>query len=468
MSALTGLLKEECLKREREGISDDRYRLGYHLMPPVGWLNDPNGLCQYRGVYHVFFQYSPFDADGGLKLWGHYTSRDLVHWEYEGAPLYPDSPWDCHGVYSGSAYTDADGIHLFYTGNVKLDGDYDYVTDGRESNTVYVNSPDGAHFESKELLMGSGDYPDSYTRHIRDPKVFRRNGRYFMVLGGRKKGDKGAALLYAGSDLHRWSFAGELTTKETFGYMWECPDCFTLDGQDILSVSPQGLKEEEYRFQNIYQSGYFPVKGGLPGELDADSFEEWDYGFDFYAPQTFQDESGRRILIGWMGVPDAPYRNPTVSQGWQHALTVPRKLWMEDGRVMQYPVKELESLRQEAQHPAGGVWSGSGRFDMEIGEIRPEEWELAFDGRFSLQYRRGILTLRMDQAAGAGRGVRRARTGAVRSLRILMDTSAAEIYVNGGAYVFTTRVYPQNPRECTARWDAAQMPATVYEMITAK
>ena len=75
-------------------------RLTHHLMPPVGWLNDPNGLCWYKGRYHVFFQYSPFEANGGLKFWGHYSSEDMISWRYEGVPLLPDSIYDCHGVYS--------------------------------------------------------------------------------------------------------------------------------------------------------------------------------------------------------------------------------------------------------------------------------------------------------------------------------------------------------------------------------
>ena len=106
--------------------------------------------------------------------------------------------------------------------------------------------------------------------------------------------------------------------------MWECPDYVEQDGKKFLSVSPQGLKREEFRFQNIYQSGYFPVKED--GSVDERDFREWDMGFDFYAPQTFTDNSGRRLLIGWMGMPDAEeeYTNKTIDEGWQLCLTVPR------------------------------------------------------------------------------------------------------------------------------------------------
>ena len=63
------------------------YGQRFHIMPPVGWLNDPNGLCQAGGVFHAYFQYAPFDVNGGVKMWGHATSRDLMNWEYVGAPL---------------------------------------------------------------------------------------------------------------------------------------------------------------------------------------------------------------------------------------------------------------------------------------------------------------------------------------------------------------------------------------------
>ena len=96
------------------------YGQHFHIMPPAGWLNDPNGLCQAGGVFHAYFQYAPFDVEGGVKAWGHATSRDLMKWDYVGAPLLPDEPFDCHGVYSGSALAEDGRIRVLYTGNVKL------------------------------------------------------------------------------------------------------------------------------------------------------------------------------------------------------------------------------------------------------------------------------------------------------------------------------------------------------------
>lgn len=451
MSTLTKVLERNVAEVEKNAdLTDGRFRLGHHLMPPVGWLNDPNGLCWFQGKYHVFFQYAPFDVEGGLKFWGHYTSEDLIDWKYEGVALYPDSSYDCHGVYSGSALVDDDKMHLFFTGNIKIDGDYDYIHEGRETSTIYVESEDGLCFGNKEEVISFEEYPEEFTCHIRDPKVWKEDDAYFMVLGGRLKGDKGAVLLYRSKDKKRWEFIRTITTEETFGYMWECPDYFEMDGQKILSVSPQGLTREEYRFQNVYQSGYFLMRED--GSVNAKDFREWDMGFDFYAPQTFTDGNGRRILIGWMGMPDADeeYGNKTIDEGWQHCLTVPRELKIQNGQILQYPVKELESLRKERTllHDEKGeaeirteVNEG---FDLLLEDIHMTEssFKISLGGQMLLKYENGVAEIGFPGFTGAGRSVRKAKLDSFRNIRLLVDTSAAEIYLNDGEIVFSTRYYP--------------------------
>lgn len=451
MSTLTKVLERNVAAIEKNAdMTEGRFRLGHHLMPPVGWLNDPNGLCWYKGKYHVFFQYAPFDVEGGLKFWGHYTSEDMIDWKYEGTALYPDSSYDCHGVYSGSALVDDGKLHLFFTGNVKIDGDYDYINEGRETSTLHVESEDGIHFSNKEEVISFSEYPEEFTCHIRDPKVWKENGKYFMVLGGRLKGDKGAVLVYESGDLKEWKLLRTITTPEVFGYMWECPDYFELDGEKILSVSPQGLTREEFRFQNIYQSGYFILKED--GSVDVKDFREWDMGFDFYAPQTFTDVQGRRILIGWMGMPDADeeYVNKTIEEGWQHCLTVPRELKLKDGKILQYPVKELENLRKEktvlndensAVELRVEVNEG---FDLVLEEIAltGSIFQISMGGQMLFRYENGTAEIGFPGVTGAGRKVRKAQINELRNIRFLVDTSAAEIYLNDGETVFSTRYYP--------------------------
>lgn len=444
MSTLTKVLAEQIRQVEEVYFAEKTmqpYRLTHHLMPPVGWLNDPNGLCYFKGKYHVFFQYAPFEVEGGLKFWGHYSSENLIDWTYEGVSLCPDSPWDCHGVYSGSALTEGETMHLFYTGNIKLDGAYDYINHGRRSSTMHVASEDGIHFSRKEEVISPEQYPEDYTCHIRDPKVWKQGNHYRMVLGGRKKNDSGAVLFYQSEDLKKWDLEKELTTEKPFGYMWECPDFFAMGEQEFLSVSPQGVEREEYRYQNIYLSGYFPVKEGQVSEKE---FREWDMGFDFYAPQTFVDGKGRRILIGWMGMPDAEeeYRNETLEEGWQHCLTVPRELTCQGERLYQYPVEELKNLRGDRLQLSENRCEATvqGAFDLEI-----DTWgnpvTVMLSDAFTLECREGEVILTMDEKAGAGRGKRKALLAETEQIRMLVDTSAVEIYLNHGEVVFSSRYY---------------------------
>lgn len=463
LAKLVMQIEASCGEKEAE----QKHRLKFHLMPKAGWLNDPNGLCQYQGIYHVFFQYSPFDVKGGVKVWGHYISRDLLHWDYAGVPMLPDQPFDCHGVYSGSALLDEGKMELFYTGNVKYEGDFDYILEGRGSNTIRVVSEDGKEFGRKQLLLENHDYPDDYTCHIRDPKVWKDGKDYWMALGARRKEDKGAVILYTSEDKSNWRFVKEISTKNPFGYMWECPDIFDLNGAAVLSVSPQGLSSEEFRFQNLYESGYFIIRDTSKEEasfitaqelcrretsyfIQKEDFYEWDMGFDFYAPQTFEDQKGRRILIGWAGMPDveAEYDNqPTIEEGWQHALTVPRELKRKGDRILQYPVEELYALREkeceilenqscQLEHSC---------FDLEIENPEGRSLCICIYQHFYFEYDAGNRTAKISFQGEMGRGrkLRQAKTGAVTHVRILADTSLMEIYLNYGETVFTTRYYLQ-------------------------
>ena len=105
--------------------------------------------------------------------------------------------------------------------------------------------------------MRNSDYPDDLTCHVRDPKVWKENDKYYMVLGGRLKEDKGAVLFYSSENLREWKFERTITTSEAFGYMWECPDYFEIGTKKLLSASVQGLEGGIWDDCNVYQSGYF-------------------------------------------------------------------------------------------------------------------------------------------------------------------------------------------------------------------
>lgn len=445
--------------RRKEG---DCWRLNWHVMPLVGWLNDPNGLCWLNGAYHLFFQYSPAQAQGGLKYWGHYTGKDLIHWDYQGIALYPDMPFDCHGVYSGSALVEDNRAYLYYTGNVKLSGDYDYIYDGREGNTVLaVMEPDGKIGE-KHLLLKNSDYPRHLSCHVRDPKVWKTGDVYYMVLGARTKSDQGCVLLYSSLDRLNWFLKNILESDNQLGYMWECPDLYVLGGQTILSFSPQGVEQSGWDFANVYQSGYCLMKGDFTGAYSLGPFKEYDRGFDFYAPQTFEDRDGRRILIGWMGMPDCDYINPTVSRGWQHCMTMPRVLTFKDNQIYQQPVKEMAQLRREKScfdYLGDTVYTYNAKNGCELqlhimnlpDHPGSRNFRLIIDRGLELAYDHNkhlfTMTFTDDEtgrALGSGRTVRGVELECLERVQIFLDTSAIEVFLNGGREVFSSRLYSED------------------------
>lgn len=406
------------------------YRCTSHLTPRRGWLNDPNGLCLYNGTRHIFFQSSPEYPAAGPKGWGHYSTKDFKNYTFHGLALRPDNDFDRDGVYSGSAIERGGRLYLFYTGNVKERGDYDYINSGRLATVFCVTTDDGVSFSPKRILLKNCDYPEYYSCHVRDPKVWQEGESYYMVLGGRTKDGRGALLFYTSPDLLSWRFYADKIFSD-FGYMLECPDVFYLNGKKVYSFCPQGVAAEGENFRNLFSSGY------CIGEVSRQTYREWDKGYDFYAPQTY-DDGGRRILVGWAGIADAalPYAyDATLPEGWIHCLTTFRELKERDGRIYCFPIEEVLSLATGYERATS---SPLATFFAKI--------ELAGDAKITLggcfditADGDGNLTFGFSQN-GFGREERTLSAHA-RELFIFFDRSIAEIYINGGEQVFTSRIF---------------------------
>lgn len=434
-------------------VDSDPWRLVYHLMPKEGWLNDPNGAVQKDGLYHIYHQYVPDDATGGKTHWGHKTSKDMVHFKEEEIFLSPDQSFDKDGVYSGSAIIKDNQIHFFYTGNVK-DLANEYVYFGRQQHVVHVISDDGFNILQRNVVIHHDDYPQGFTNHIRDPKVFEKNGKYYMLLGARTENHTGAMLTYESSDLNEWTYRGKfIEGTEEEGFMFECPDFFETEEADVLIMSPQGIQPKGYEYQGRYQAGY------LLGEVDWENirfhahttFKELDRGFDFYAPQSFTDENGNQILWAWMGMADSSpeFVNPTIKNGWQHALALPRLLTVENGQLKQRPHPAYQKIRNsliegslQLKHQKFAELSGE-IYELQIDFSNPiDKFSVTLREDTQIEYENQVLTLRHGYS-GFGRRKRQIALTNLTQLRIFSDRSSLEIFINDGDEVMTTRVYPK-------------------------
>lgn len=188
-----------------------------------------------------------------------------------------------------------------------------------------ATSVDGTVFEKDDRNPIISGIPRSGSAHVRDPKVWEVGGRFYMILGTRDEVD-GKVVLYASDDAVHWTERGVIAGETGHhGWMWECPDLFSLDDQDVFLLSPQGMEPEGDRYHNLHQCGFFV--GTLDREIpcfDHGSFTELDYGHDFYAAWTFLDERDRRILIGWNEMWERDW--PEQVEGWTNQMTLPREL----------------------------------------------------------------------------------------------------------------------------------------------
>ncbi|MDE7158640.1 MAG: glycoside hydrolase family 32 protein, partial [Clostridiales bacterium] len=216
------------------------FRHTYHAMPPIGWMNDPNGVIYAFGKYHLFYQFYPYGASWDSMHWGHYTTRDFIHWRLEPTALAPDGKYDRDGCFSGTSIVKDNKLYLMYTS----------VLADIQTQSLAVSS-DGVKFEKIGKVIASSQLPqDALRTEFRDPKVFLRNGVYYALMGSRTMNGEGQILLYRSNDLLQWEFVNVVRRdKLTTRGIYECPDLFELDGKDGIIASPQGYETQDWRYQ---------------------------------------------------------------------------------------------------------------------------------------------------------------------------------------------------------------------------
>ncbi|MFI8418167.1 glycoside hydrolase family 32 protein [Serratia sp. NPDC078593] len=437
----------ETLQAQRK----DDYYPRFHLAAAAGWINDPNGLICLDGVYHVFYQHHPYDENWGPMHWGHAISHDLVNWQHLPIALAPGDSEDRDGCFSGCAVNDHGILTLLYTGHVWL-GEPGDDSQLREVQCL-ATSEDGVHFTKHGAVLT----PPDGIQHFRDPKVWQQDGLWWMVVGA-KQHDLGQVRLYHSHDLRDWCFDRVLASAASphQGYMWECPDFFALGERHLLLYSPQGLTAQGYRYRNRFQSGYFLGNWQPGAEFELiQPFVELDAGHDFYAPQTFVAADGRRMLFGWMDMWDSPM--PSKAQGWAGALTVPRELSITaDDKVLMCPARELTALRQKT-HAFNATPLNNQHFVLEealqelvvtlhLHDSDAERYGLSVGSAARLyvdnQAHRLVLERFSDEPALCGCRSIPLPIGDSLQLRIFVDRSSLEVFVNHGEACLTSRIYP--------------------------
>jgi len=454
-----------------ERAERDPHRPRFHFVAPGGWLNDPNGLTHRDDVYHLFYQYNPHAPVHERIHWGHATSRDLVTWVDEPVALAPGAGPDRDGCWSGVLVDDHGVPTIIYSGR----------HDGRELPCLATGSPDLRTWQPHPGNPVIDAPPDGLDlTGFRDHRVWRENGVWRQLVGAGIRGAGGNALLYESRDLRSWRYVGPLLSGDAGqgragdvdwpGTMWECVDLFRVGRSgapgsetDVLMFSAWDKGQTHH---TLYWTGRYEGDTFAPGQL-----HRLDYGQRyFYAPQSFEDAGGRRIMFGWLQ--EGRSNEATIAAGWSGAMSLPRVVALgEDGQLVQAPAPEVAKLRHDHVEVAPfELGNEPVHLDGVTGDQLDLELRVRLDAGSAIQLsvrakpdRREQTVIeversRRDAAAGVLRLHRSRssldpavdtdpRSGPIRvadngrvDLRVLVDHSALEIFANGRP--LAARIYP--------------------------
>jgi levanbiose-producing levanase len=347
-------------------IDTPQWRSVLHYTPQRNWMNDPNGLVYYKGLYHLFYQYNPHGNFWGDMSWGHATSPDLIHWDEQAVAMHANSTEE---VFSGSVVADtrntsglgtekAPPLVALYTSVYKAGSGHEA---GVQAQSLAYSIDDGKTWQQYAHNPVLTLTPES--RQFRDPKVsWYAQGGYWLMTA--VVADAHVVKLYRSDNLIDWTFLSDFTLPDIphRGALWEMPDLFALplDGDParqkwvmIVNVNPWSIAGGSGA---MYFIGQFDGTRFMPDDVasagsDPTRYQWLDHGADYYAAGTFSNApAGKALTIGWMSNWD--YASHVPTSPWKGAMALPRELALKtiDGkpRLTSTPVQSYEALVRQS------------------------------------------------------------------------------------------------------------------------
>jgi len=405
----------------------------FHFSPPSGWMNDPNGLVWHDGWWHLFYQHTPDSLFSGQKYWGHARSRDLILWEARPIALSPD---ELGQIFSGSAATLGDGriVACFTHADFPDTGPREQI----QVQSLAFSQDGGETFEK----FAGNPVLTSERLDFRDPKIWRMGDGWKMIVAAGK-----SAQIFSSPDLIQWQLESEIPAPHD-GWLWECPDLFSLDSKWVLlgSFIVSGQPHETHYWLGGFDGKTFSPQSG-PHQLS--------FGPDDYAAVSWNDTPDDRIMvIGWMNSWAYVEKTPAEDSGFRGAMTLPRELSLREGALIQQPVRELEAYRgQPLRFDGGNLEVDAQAFEIELAldvELNGRAFftlakggrtaaTIGYDEEFSQEDEWQVVTLAREEPfderrewrffVGLSDHPRRVH------LRVFVDACSVELFAqNGGAY----------------------------------
>lgn len=448
----------------------EKFRPVYHHTPAYGWMNDPNGMFYKDGVYHLYFQWNPYGSVWANMHWGHSTSTDLMHWNFEGCAIVPDA-WGA--IFSGSCVVDhentagfgKEAVVAFYTsakstpwGDIQMQS-MAYSLDNGKTFTKYEGNP---------ILTSS-------EKDFRDPKVFwyAPGKHWVMILAVGQHME-----IYSSVNLKEWKKESEFGAMQgAHGGVWECPD--------LVEIPVEGTREKKWvLICNLNPGGPF---GGSAAQYFVGSFDgkkfvnesptqtKWmDWGKDNYATVTWNNApDGRCIALGWMS--NWQYANNVPTRQYRSANTLARDLTLyREGQELYLkstPSSEVKkargkkvsipSFRVSEKHEIVNLFEDNqGAYEVEILIQNAGASKIAFcllndkGEKVSMYYDLNRKQFVMDRSESGtvdfskdfpAVTVAPANVDKELTLRLFVDRSSIEAFGEDGKFVMTNLVFPSQP-----------------------
>ncbi|WP_341206763.1 glycoside hydrolase family 32 protein [uncultured Psychrosphaera sp.] len=440
-----------------------QWRPSIHFSPEKNWINDPNGMVYFEGVYHLFYQYNP-DGDRHANMhWGHATSTNLVNWQHHEIGIYAD-PDGLGYIFSGGAVVDIDNTSGLGNGKQPpLVATFTHHSEDEVQVQSLAYSQDGG-FTWQEYA-NNPVLPNLGIKDFRDPKVIwdEINKQWVMALAAGQE-----IQFFVSNNLINWQLVSAFGEGVgAHGGVWECPDLFPLttpSGQTkwvlLVSINPGGPNEGS-------ATQYFI------GDFDGQQFTSeqtetlWlDYGPDNYAGVTWdglQTVNNKRIFIAWMS--NWIYANEVPTHPWRGAMTLPRELTLVETTnglaLANMPSNEILKLRSEFNIKKEDkfvvpedcayevVWTfdrSSGNNSLTLANSENERLVITYDVNTNM------LLLDRRQSGWTDHGFAQVAKAPLKSMEpsnitvsIFIDKSSAEVFCENGLTTLTSTIFPSRP-----------------------
>lgn len=330
--------------------SNETNRPLIHLTPPVGWMNDPNGLFydKVEKLWHVYYQYNPNGTVWSLPLyWGHATSKDLIQWEHQKIALAPEE--DDEGIYSGSIVIDHNNTTGFFDDSIHKD---------QRVVAIYTNNLPNAETQDLAYSLDGGYSFEKYEKNpvldvnstqFRDPKVFWHDpsNQWIMAVA---KSQEFKVQIFGSTNLKDWVLHSNFTSGY-LGYQYECP-C-------LIEIPIENSNKTKWVMFLAINPGS-PVGGSIDqyfiGDFDGFQFKPddsttkfVDIGKDYYALQTFSDVEKKDGVLAIAWASNWQYSNKVPTRSWRNSMSLVRNYTL--AHVKQNPESEKLVIIQKPVLP---------------------------------------------------------------------------------------------------------------------